>query len=602
MAEIFSPSRTLDPDEYQKRRRDNSRGIVFVWICVWISDLILEIPLEHYASLVLAVSVLNTSLQQNLLTRGDLSYVVLFAVVMSVLCYYLLPEAVTPLMADVVLLGYASSTLTGDDVFLMVPMVFGLDTVLASFLREHTLEYRLLLCLSIGIGSPLVVIAHFTDDPGRSRPGSSSDILAGRADSDFMSLQLDTPQDQANAAAAAIDRQESSQSGLGVEAGVTLELEAVKEAVGRTLKTLSNYLFISGVNLLASATTEEMSGDSKIPPDPKLSSSRAEEGMDTPSTPVGGIPSRPKSTPPESSRIPMDVSPITNPPSAVASPRAKPPLPAKPTTPRSPIRSKPPLPARRRTPPPAEKSGQGSGSAPRQSDESREYDEDLTLLTEKPNPRSLRRRKGGDKKVKGSPARSLRRSRRVKDQMKEVVMFLSGENLQPMSRWRSTIDAFVQVHDEESRIIAQTQVVRGSLEPKWLPIRIPASPGSRLQLRVMHSGVVSSYILGYTIINIPNKDRLPFRIERDLYSARGGKLKHEGEACRLDVYIHPSNSHNTMAQNLRLEKMVGTGEWLSVSRWSNPSSNPYPTAASPPEEKLGSYWEPNTVADRHNPM
>eukprot|EP00954_Amorphochlora_amoebiformis_P019319 1331888-Amorphochlora_amoeboformis.AAC.1 len=29
-----------------------------------------EIPLEHYASLVLAVSVLNTSLQQNLLTRG----------------------------------------------------------------------------------------------------------------------------------------------------------------------------------------------------------------------------------------------------------------------------------------------------------------------------------------------------------------------------------------------------------------------------------------------------------------------------------------------------------------------------------------------------
>jgi len=457
-----------------KDLEDSSRGALFIWFCVWISDIILGFPIEHYATFIMGASVLYTSFRNQLLTSGDLQMILGASIAIASLCYFFLSDMLIALTADLVLLGYASFTLTKADAVLMLPVLCALDTVFAPLLRFQTIANPLILCINIGIGVPLVIVSQLSE-------------FSDTVDSEGVEGEIE-------------------QKVLESEGeSVSLDIGAVSESLTTTLHLLSNYIFMGSVKLLSLASPKE----------------GASMGVDVDT--ASAISSKnPEESPIELQPVldsPTDLEVISEQPVAEhASPMA--------------VDEEKLL----------EVAEIEVSEAKAQVPEEKEKEEKVRKVEETQFKerfltknvtvrRSTRRRR---KKPEEASSQPLRRSRRTP---REYVLYISGENLRPMSRWRSTIDAYVEIYDEKGNECARTNVVEDSLYPKWIPVTIAASVGERIEFRVLHMGVISSYPLGVTFMRIPSQNQQPCNLKRDLY-AQGKKVMSENGNCALDISIH----------------------------------------------------------------
>ena len=106
--------------------------------------------------LILGACVINSSLANGLIGKSDASALFTAIVVVVVIFYMAVPLYWSALVADAVLLGYASLTLTREDMLVAVPALLIADTVFIRTLRYPAIRSPLIAALHIGVGTPLV--------------------------------------------------------------------------------------------------------------------------------------------------------------------------------------------------------------------------------------------------------------------------------------------------------------------------------------------------------------------------------------------------------------------------------------------------------------
>mmetsp|Transcript_30552 Transcript_30552/g.49790 ORF Transcript_30552/g.49790 Transcript_30552/m.49790 type:complete len:731 (-) Transcript_30552:567-2759(-) len=507
-ASLQPPPSPSGPTEYE----DSSRGAMFIWLCVWIADIILGCRIEHYASVIMGGSVLYTSFRNQIITENDLSMIVCFAGVTALVCYVFMSEWIVALSADLVLLGYASFTLTKADAVMMLPILCIFNTLVAP-LFSGILVSPLLLCISIGIGVPLVAISELSDFSDSVEEGKDGQIEQQIIEADE-------------------------------EGGMSLDFSALSESLGTSVQLLSNFFFVRSMELMSlmsskkpkTAINDASATEISSPLPPIITENKSgEERGEGELKAVAALASVIQNEPLPSDTIDDETALEQDGESMVVEGVVQ-------GTVLEPVMDISETKAEEVLLKADSVEGVGEGAA----------GQHVTLR------RSMRRRKTKGKAStttttttttpsSPSPGRKKTRAREfgsVREAPREMILYLSGEDLRPMSSWRKTIDAYVEIIDEKRREIARTSVKKGSLCPRWLPLRIVAAPGERLELRVLHMGVVSAYPLGVTYIRIPPIVRLPCNFKRDLY-AEGRKVMYGESICRLDIHLHPAAARAT---------------------------------------------------------
>lgn len=195
--------------------------------------------------LILGACVINSSLANGLIGKSDASALFTAIVVVVVIFYMAVPLYWSALVADAVLLGYASLTLTREDMLVAVPALLVADTVFIRTLRYPAIRSPLIAALHIGVGTPLVAISRFRDF------GEAKDAIEDVKKTANVSV------DAASSAGAtpAHTSPDSKAPGPKRKSRLSLEISDLLGAFNNSARRASSWLFVHASSLSAPSTS-----------------------------------------------------------------------------------------------------------------------------------------------------------------------------------------------------------------------------------------------------------------------------------------------------------------------------------------------------------